>query len=186
MAQSPTIETERLRIVPFSEEHLTPCYVNWLNDPEVVRYSDQRYRKHTLESCREYWQSFTESPNYFWAIVARDAQLGYIGTMTAYVNTIHSVADVGILIGERTVWGRGYGLEAWTAACDYLLREAEIRKVTGGALSVNTAMLKIMRRVGMVEDGRRTRQCLFEGREVDIVHMALFREDWMRQQTHAE
>jgi hypothetical protein len=37
-------------------------------------------------------------------------------------------------------------------------------------------MLGIMRKAGMVEDGRRPRQCLFEGREVDLVHAALFAE----------
>jgi ribosomal-protein-alanine N-acetyltransferase len=176
MAQSSVIETKRLLIVPFSEEHLTPRYVSWLNDPEVVRYSNQRYRTHTLQSCREYWESFEGTPNYFWAVVARDVQLGHIGNMTAYVNTIHSVADVGILIGEQAVWGRGYGSEAWIAVCDYLLHGLGIRKVTAGTLSIHTAMLAVMRRTGMVEDGRHTRQCLFEGREVDMVHAAFFRE----------
>ena len=177
MAESPTIETERLRIIPFSEQHLTARYVGWLNDPDVVRYSDQRFRKHTVASCSEYWQSFAGAPNYFWAIVAREPELGHIGTMNAYVDTIHSVADLGILIGERRVWGRGYGSEAWVGVCDYLLDEGGIRKVTAGTLSVNTAMLGVMRRAGMVEDGRRRRHSLFEGREVDAIHVALFRKD---------
>lgn len=176
MAQSAVIETERLLIVPFSEEHLAPGYVSWLNDPEIVRYSDQRHRKHTRESCYEYWRSFSGTPNFFWALVARGVRLGHIGNMTAFVDLVHSVADVGILIGKRAVWGRGYGTEAWIAVCNYLLREAGMRKVTAGTLSVNTAMLKVMRRSGMVDDGRRVRQCLFEGREVDIIHAALFRE----------
>lgn len=176
MAQSSVIETQRLRIVPFSAEHLTPRYVSWLNDPEVVRYSDQRHRHHTLESCQAYWESFAGTPNYFWAIVARDTQLGHIGTMTAYVDSLHSVADMGIMIGARASWEQGYGSEAWMAVCNYLLHQAGIRKVTAGTLSVNIAMLGVMRRAGMVEDGRRIRHCLFEGREVDVVHAALFRE----------
>jgi RimJ/RimL family protein N-acetyltransferase len=39
-------------------------------------------------------------------------------------------------------------------------------------------MIAVMKRAGMVDDGRRIRQCVFEGEEVDIVHMALFQEDW--------
>jgi len=177
MAQSPVIETERLKIIPFSEEYLTLRYVNWLNDPEVVRYSNQRYRHHTLDSCKAYLESFDGTPNYFWAIVARDSNLGHIGTMTAYINTVHSVADVGILIGERTVWGIGYGSEAWRAVCAYLLSNIGIRKVTAGTLSVNKAMLKLMRRTGMIEDGRRIRQCVSDGIEADMVHAAVFREN---------
>lgn len=180
MAESQLIETPRLRIVLFSEEYLTPRYVGWLNDPEVVRYSEQRHRTHTLESCKAYWQSFVGTPHYFWAIVARDHQLGHIGNMNAYLDTVNSVADIGILIGERDVWGCGYGLEAWSAVCNFLLEKIGIRKVTAGTLTVNTAMVRIMQRAGMVEDGRRIRQCIFEGKEVDIIHTALFSDQWKR------
>ena len=170
------IETERLLIVPFSERYLTPRYVGWLNDPEVVRYSDQRYKSHTLESCREYWGSFTGTPHYFWAIVARDCELGHIGTLTAYVDPPHSVADLAILIGDPAVWGEGCGSEAWSATCSYLLGSGGMRKVTAGTLAQNKGMLGIMRRTGMVEDGVRIRQYLFEGQETDMVCAAIFRE----------
>jgi ribosomal-protein-alanine N-acetyltransferase len=174
MAESSIIKTTRLRIVPFSEEHLT-CYVGWLNDPEVVRYSEQRHRKHTLESCREYWQSFSGSPNYFWAITTLSNEIGHIGNINAYVDRNNSVADVGVLIGERSVWGKGYGLETWKAVCDYLLIEAGIRKVTAGTLAVNKGMLSIMERSGMIPDGLRIRQALIEEIEVDIVYAAFFK-----------
>lgn len=175
MAESLAIETERLLVVPFRETHLTERYVGWLNDPEVVRYSDQRFRSHTLDSCREYWQSFQGTPNYFWAVVAKDVKLGHIGTMTGFVDPPHRVVDVGILIGERAVWGRGYGSEAWTAVCHFLLYGVGMRKVSAGTLSVNDRMISIMRRAGMVEDGRRVRHCLFDGQEVDLVYAGLFR-----------
>lgn len=175
-----SIRTVRLEIVPFSAAHLTPRYVGWLNDPEVVRYSDQRFRRHTLESCRAYWQSFEGTANGFWAVVDRVGEHGHIGTLTSYLETTHSVANVGIMIGERSTWGHGYGLEAWNGLCGYLLRELGLRKVEAGTLEVNTPMVSIMRRSGMVEDGRRTRQCLFDGREVDIVFAALFNHQWSK------
>jgi RimJ/RimL family protein N-acetyltransferase len=181
MAKSPVIETNRLRIVPFSEEHLTPRYVGWLNDPETVRFSQQRCCTHTLASCRDYMASFVDTPNYFWAIISRDPAQGHIGNMNAYVDTTHQVADVGILIGERSVWGCGYGTEAWIAVCDYLFRSADIRKITAGALAVNSAMAALARKAGMIEDGRRIRQYLFEGAETDVVHWALFKKDWLEQ-----
>ncbi|HEV2145971.1 MAG TPA: GNAT family N-acetyltransferase [Longimicrobiaceae bacterium] len=172
------IETPRLRIEPFTDEHLTERYVGWLNDPEVVRYSDQRQRAHTLESCRAYMESFRGTPHHFWAIVARDPALGHIGNVNAYVAEEHRVADVGILVGERGAWGAGFGTEAWIAVCDHLLRAGGMRKVTAGTLEVNRPMLVVMQRAGMVPDGRRVRQSLFEGREVDVVHAALFADEW--------
>lgn len=177
MADSPRLETPRLRLISFAEEYLTLRYVGWLNDPEVVHYSEQRHKVHTLESCRNYWLSFSGTPHYFWAVVAVDETLGHIGNINAYVDPDNGLADVGILIGEKRCWRSGYGLEAWRAVCDYLLNEEGVRKVTAGTLADNAGMLKIMGQTGMVEDGRRQRHYLFEGREVDVVHGALFRQN---------
>lgn len=178
MAASTIIETARLRIEPFTERHLSERYVNWLNDPLVVRYSEQRFQIHTLESCRAYWQSFTDTPHYFWAVIAKDDTLGHIGNLNAYVDPRHGVADLGILIGERQAWGRGYGLEAWRAICGHLFGSGGIRKISAGCLSVNLPMARIMKQAGMVPDGVRASHSLFEGKPVDIVHVALFVEHW--------
>lgn len=177
MAASSPIEGPRVVLEPFGRGHLTDRYVAWLNDPEVVRYSDQRHRAHSMASCEEYLRSFEGTPSYFWAIRAREA-FHPIGTMTAYLEVEQEVADLGILIGERSAWGRGYASEAWRLACDFLFREAKVRKITAGTIQPNEPMVRLMRRAGMREDGRRVRHRRFEGHEVDVVHGALFREDW--------
>lgn len=176
MAEGSVIETPRLRIVPFSETYLTMNYVNWLNDPEVVRFSEQRHFSHTIESCRLYWLSYFKTPHFFWAIVVPGDQLGHIGNINAYIDEKNLLADVGILIGEKAAWRQGYGLEAWKAVCNFLLKVADMRKVTAGTLADNKGMLRIMQGCGMVADGRRVRHYIFEGKETDIIHMALFND----------
>ena len=180
MAESHALITPRLTVLPFSERHLTERYLGWLQDAEVVRYSQHRFSEHTLDTCRAYWRSFIGSPNYFWAVETRGDDPAHIGNLNAYVNESHGLADVGVMIGERAAWGEGYGSEAWIAVCDFLLREQGIRKVTAGTLSVNDSMLAVMSKVGMIEDGRRLRHQLCGGKEVDIVNRALFREDWLK------
>jgi len=174
--QHAEIRTERLRLVPFAEEFLTPRYVGWLNDPEVVRFSRQRHALHTLESCRRYWQSFHGTPHRLWAIVEAAEGLGHVGNLSASIDPHDEVADLGILIGQRSAWGRGYGSEAWKAVCRHLFEGPGVRKITAGTYATNLAMLGIMRAAGMAEDGRRLRHALVEGAEVDVVHAALFRE----------
>jgi RimJ/RimL family protein N-acetyltransferase len=172
------LETPRLTVVPFSERYLTQRYVDWLADPEVVRFSEQRWRTHTLASCRGYWESFAGTPNEFWAIVAKDPALGHVGNLNAYVEERHGVADVGILLGERAVWGKGYGTEAWVAVMRHLFETRGMRKITAGTVSSNVGMLRIMERAGMVEDGRRARQYVYDGEVVDVVYAAAFRDNW--------
>ncbi len=179
MATSRVIRTDRLLIMPFEESHLTERYVGWLNDPEVVKFSEQRFKKHTYESCLAYMHSFDNVPDYFWAIVSRESAIGHMGNISARVHTDNMTADVAILIGEKTQWGRGYGLEAFLAVVDFLFREANMRKVTSGTMAVNKGMLRIMERAGMTDDGWRHRHFIYQGQEVDLIHRALFREDWL-------
>lgn len=170
------MRTKHLMIIPFAERHLSERYVGWLNDAELVRFSEQRHRVHTLASCRSYWQSFANTPHFFWAMEEVAMGLGHIGNITAYVDSNNQLADLGIIIGESKARGKGYALEAWQAVCAFLFCEAGIRKISAGALSVNGPMCKLMQRAGMIDDGRRRAHYLFAGDAVDVVHMALFRE----------
>lgn len=109
-----------------------------------------------------------------WTIRRRDAGDEHIGNVAAYVDMPNRVADVSILLGEKSVWGMGFGREAFACVCAYLFNSCNVRKVTAGTMSENTAMLAIMRGIGMTEEGRRTRQFLLDGREVDMVYGCLF------------
>ena len=57
-----------VRLQKFTAENLTNEYISWLNDPLVVRYSNQRFRQHNQEICRAYFNSFENSDHIFIAI----------------------------------------------------------------------------------------------------------------------
>ncbi len=168
------LETERIRLLPFQAHHLTERYVGWLNDPVVVRYSEQRHRRHTLESCAEYFQSFSSGPSLFLAIETK-SPLDHIGNITVDIDPPNALADISIMIGHRDVWGRGYGLEAWRGVMHWLLARTDIRKVTGGAVAANRAMIKIMQQSGMTEDGVRRAHFVIGGVANDVMHFAVIK-----------
>ena len=139
-----------------------------------MRFSEQRHRRHSLESCRSYMQSFEGTPNYFWAVEDVTDGLGHIGNINSYVDTRNRVADVGILIGEPGAGGKGLALEAWTAVCQFLFDTARVRKITAGTMALNAAMIRLALKAGMTEDGIRRRQLLCEEQEVDVLYFAKF------------
>jgi [ribosomal protein S5]-alanine N-acetyltransferase len=163
----------RVWLRPMSAEDITPEHVAWLNDPEVVRHSNQRFVRHTLASCEAYRRSFDGSANLYLSarLIASDRR---IGTLTAYRNLHHGTADIGILMGERQVWGQGLGLEAFQLLADALCATGEVRKLTCGTLAVNHAMLKIAARAGFHREAVRVGQELVDGQPTDIVYFARF------------
>jgi RimJ/RimL family protein N-acetyltransferase len=160
--------------MPFEERHLTPRYVAWLNDPEVVRYSEQRHRQHTLESSRRYFESFRGSSNHFLAIEADAAHLGHVGNIGVAIDVPNRVADVSILVGEKRAWGTGLATVAWCGVLRELFDAQQMRKLTAGTMAANEPMLRLMRRSGMQIEAKKSRQFLLDGREVDLVIAAAF------------
>ncbi|MBL8287799.1 MAG: GNAT family N-acetyltransferase [Rubrivivax sp.] len=174
------LQGARVRLRPFTAADITDTYVSWLNDPEVVRYSNQRFVRHTRASCHRYFEGFAAgSPNLFASLRVAKADASErgeipVGTLTAYRSLQHGTADVGILLGERTVWGQGIGLEAWQLLTDWLLTTPGLRKVTAGTLACNAAMLAVAERSGMRREGVRVAQEVVAGVPTDIVHFARF------------
>jgi RimJ/RimL family protein N-acetyltransferase len=152
---------------PFLQSDITPEYISWLNDPEVVRYSNQRFIKHTEATCRAYWKSFRGTPNLFLSIRNQPNDLP-VGTMTAYISLPHGTVDIGILIGKKSVWGTGIGQDAWDTLVNWYIEQRRIRKVTAGTLSSNQAMIRIMEQSGMQCEAIRPKQEVFEGVPLDI------------------
>lgn len=125
--------------------------VKWLNDPEIVRHSEQRHKIHSLKNQLAYIESFIW-PNQFRLIIL-DNEL--IGTMTAYVDSPNSVADIGILL-DKTKQGKGYGTEAWLGLMEHLFGMG-VRKVEAGCMSVNIPMITVFQKSGMFPEGIRQR-----------------------------
>lgn len=158
---------------PFGAADITEAYIDWLNDPQAVRYSNQRFARHTRESCERYLASFAGSANLFLSVrLPFDDRA--IGTMTAYRCLPHGTADVGILIGDTSVWGHGHGQDAWDTLTGWLLVQPGMRKVTAGTLDCNRGMRRLAERSGMTLEGVRHAQELVDGRPCDILYYARF------------
>lgn len=162
-----TISTARLTLRPLVKT--TARQLEWLRNPDVVRYSEQRHREHTLSSQLRYITSFGGSSR-IWAIV--HAESGeHIGNLTATHDDANNVSDVGIMIGEQDYWSKGYGAEAWKAACNWLLDKdcGGVRKLEAGCMKANEAMLKIIRGSGFVQEGELLNHFLLGGSPVSAV-----------------
>jgi len=176
MVQFSALSGRRVVLRPFITSDIVRSYIGWLNDPEVVRFSNQRFRRHDAETCVSFFESFRGTDNLFLAIAGVDERR-IVGTMTAYRSRYHGTVDVGIMLGDRQVWGRGYGFEAWSILADWLLGAGGMRKLTCGTLACNHAMRSIAERSGMRLEAIRQAQEIVAGTPQDIVYYARFSTD---------
>jgi RimJ/RimL family protein N-acetyltransferase len=170
------VSGSKMELRLFTRNHVTTEYLGWLRDPEVLRYSNQRFKEHDKKSSLAYLRSFQKQKNLFLAIHLL-ATGGFVGTVTTYFSVQHQTADIGLMVGDKSVWGRGIGSDAWLTLIQLLMHSRRIRKITGGTVRSNTGMVRIMLKAGMLPDGVRVGQELVDGLPEDILYFALFRNE---------
>lgn len=164
---TPALDTDRLKLRSPAHEGLdVDLQVRWLNDPIVTKFSEQRHLLHSRDSQLQYISDMGATNNHFWEV--RLADETPIGTMTAYMDYINRVADVGILIGNTSFWGNGYGKEAWSAVVEWLVNE-RVRKIEAGCMEPNRAMTKIFLSSKMKIEAVRKGHFLLNGKSVDMI-----------------
>jgi RimJ/RimL family protein N-acetyltransferase len=158
---APTISSQRLVMRALTKA--SQRQIDWLRDKDVVTFSEQRHREHTLGSQLRYIQSFV-GRSYIWSIHAVTDNR-HIGNITSTVDEPNSVADIGILLGEKDFWGHGYGSEAWLAVCNWMLDKdcGKMRKLEAGCASCNVAMKKIIEKSKFQLEGERKNHLVIDG-----------------------
>lgn len=102
-----------------------------------------------------------------------DENESYIGTIELY-DIRHTSATLGIIIGERSHWNRGYGPEAMTALLDYGFRQLGLDRIRLTVYADNPRALAAYLKVGFHETGRTPAK---DGRT--DVHMQLYKGAWL-------
>ena len=170
-------------IKPFNFEKIySEEYLRWLRDREVlVTLNLTSYLKKPIEvsEVEQYCRALLESKNnIFCAIHERCTDL-FIGTCKiGGIDEFSGVADIGILIGEKRFWGKGIGSETISLLSDYAFNELSMRKLTGGAMSLNKPMLNIFDRLGFVKEGVRRKQDRVGSDFVDHILFGCFKNEF--------
>lgn len=171
-------EADRLRLQRLSPDDVTNAYVGWLNDPETVRYTEARYVRHSLESVREYVASCQARLDvHLWGIFERAGGCHVGNIKLGPVDRTHSRASIGLIIGERSRWGRGYATEAIGIVTRLAFRDLELHKLTAGVIAGNEPSLAAFRRNGFIIEGVRRKHDLVDGVWRDEVILGLLRDD---------
>lgn len=164
-----TLLNQDIRVVDFTSKHITENYISWLNDKEVVKYSEQRHVFHDLDTVKKYFLEKNISNDFFLAIEFFDKEWIHIGNIGVSVDKPNNVADVSILIGDKNYWGKGIAIIAWKLVLDFLLEKLKFRLVTAGTMDINEPMLKIIKKSEMKIDAVLPARFNFNGKYISSV-----------------
>ncbi len=87
--------------------------------------------------------------------------------------------ELGITIGNKDYWGRGYGREAVRLLVHYAFQFRNLHKVHLQVHAKNERAIKAYQAVGFVEEGRLRQHVWSDGDYDDLVLMGILCADWL-------
>lgn len=169
-------EMPRLLLRTLLPEDASERYRDWLNDPEINQFLESRFVTHTVESTRAFVEALGD--DHVAAAIVERASGEHIGNIKlGPIHPVHRSGDIGLLIGERRCWGRGYATEAIAGLTAHAFDELGLDKVTASAYSTNVASIAAFRRAGFELEGSRRGQMVSGDRRVDLVLVGCVRPD---------
>lgn len=150
---------ERVGLREISPDDVGERYVGWLNDPVIAQFLESRFAPQTLASVRSFVEQQLADPAVLMLAIVEAKSGAHVGNIKiGPLSRHHGTADVGLLIGERAVWGRGYGTEAIRLATALGFERLGARKLTASCYSDNVGSATAFRRAGWADEGVRPAQ----------------------------
>ncbi|MFL6100360.1 MAG: GNAT family N-acetyltransferase [Actinomycetales bacterium] len=133
-------------------------------------------RPTTREWMAQLWERLSNDRSGASFVMEADGKvIGNLGLFNADLEA--RTMELGVTVGDKDYWGRGYGTEAIRLATDYAFRMRNVRKVHLSVLANNPRAIAAYTKVGFVEEGRRREHAWNAGAYVDLIYMGLFRPD---------
>ena len=170
----PFIETERLYLYPVTAAHCTDTYLAWLHDKEITRFLETGMFPTSQTQLLDFVNATQQKQCLFLAAVTKDSGKHIGNIKVDSINRIHGTAEYGILMGDKTEWGKGYAREGSVAMFDHCFKRMNIRKITLGVIVDNTSAVQLYYKMGFAIEGTYLRHCFYDGEYRDLHRIALF------------
>lgn len=171
--KSPIIETNNYIIRPFTDSDAALWQV-WDVDPEVQAHMPEPVNEpQDISEQHEYIRECeAEEDGYYWSI---DTKVGTtIGTVALTdINDYHKLAELGVVIGDKSFWGKGVASEAVTAVVQYAFTNLGIVRISAETEAGNIGVQKVLERAGFEQDGVFKSARVKNGERIDVHHYGI-------------
>lgn len=173
---------KRIRFRHAEREDL-PFFVAWLNNPEV-RAGLSLYLPLSLAEEEQWFENMLKLPNDERPLVI-EAQLGDnwkpIGNCGYHnLEWRNRVAEVGIVIGEKSYWNQGYGSEAMSLLLQHGFNTLNLNRIFLRVYETNKRAIHTYEKAGFIQEGRLRQAQYQEGNYIDVLVMSVLRTEWQK------
>jgi diamine N-acetyltransferase len=189
------IHGERIRFRR-DERSDIPRFVEWLNDPEVTRYLGAMTLPISRANEEGWFENMLKLPpeEQPFAIEAREVESAegiipsadrdgwkLIGNCGIFdLNRTVRSAEVGLFIGDKSCWNKGYGTEVMRALLRLGFEKLNLNRIYLRVDEGNQGGIRAYEKAGFVHEGRLRQAAYVEGNYQDMFIMSVLRAEWKK------
>jgi RimJ/RimL family protein N-acetyltransferase len=163
--------------------YLSPINVNdaekfteWLNDMEVIKHFSLYPNIISLENEREILTILSKEHNYSIIDMERNELIGNCGFLG--IDHINQTAEIGIFIGNKTFWNKGYGKEALSLLIDYGFKALNFHNIMLRVYENNKGAVRCYEKIGFKLIGIRREALDRNLMKQNIIYMDILSNDF--------
>jgi len=172
------LQRGRIRFTPLQMDNIY-THFRWNNDPELNRLdSEIPYEKETFGQFKKRFEQMVRNPSEThrdFEIHADDQLIGIAYVARISEHNHHGL--IGITIGDRDYWGRGYGRESMAVILEYCFEHLDLHRVSAETFEYNTAWRDLVEGMGFTREGTARDYLYREGKYFDKVSYALLEDE---------
>ncbi len=171
-----------VRLCAVNVEQDAEMIAAWFHDSEYSILSDAAAaRMWSVKQVKEHAEKEmeTESATTFAFAIRALADDRLVGTIDlSGIRWTHGDTFVGIGIGKREDWGKGYGTDAMRVILRFAFAELNLHRVSLDVFEFNPRAIRSYEKAGFKIEGRQRATLNQDGKRYDMVYMGVLRDEW--------
>jgi RimJ/RimL family protein N-acetyltransferase len=162
------------------EKNDLPLLHKWANDPTTQDIMGDIHFPSSLD-FQETWFENLQKDKLNQRLAIEVPEQGLIGiTSIIQIDWKNNHAWHGIMLGDKDIRGKGYGIDTVMATMRYAFDEMHLERLDGGMIEYNTISINLYKKLGWVEEGVRRNHLYRKGKYWDYILVGVTREDYYK------
>lgn len=172
-----------IKKIPGTKCYLSPMSVEdaeqftvWLNDLEVINYLTLSSAVVSVDSEKEALQSLQKNHNYSIIDAETNELIGSVGFNE--INSINQSAEIGIFIGDKSHWSKGYGKEALSLLINFGYKRLNLHNIYLTTYSFNKRAVACYESIGFKKFGEKREAVIRNRNYYNVIYMDILPDEF--------
>ena len=155
-----------------NSQDISTEYLKWMNDKEVTKFTEQRFKKHSLKDIKKFVKEKNKSKNEFLygIFLKKKTVLKHVGNIKlGPINKIHKSAEVSYIIGNKNFWKKGIATKSVKQIVKIAKKKFKLKKLIAGCYENNYGSIKVLKNNNFNQEAKFISQILFRSKRINMI-----------------